>query len=260
MRGPQEDAEIVGKLPKGTILTVLGETEGTWTKVEVELVGGVEQGWVDEKSIKGFEQQAAEDAKKETSKKTKKGKRKKRLPDDELAVIKRDPTFAYGIYGGGNYGILSSTYSEPLYQGIGGQGGGFVYWFLDRDMSIGTEVGITQLSGSQGTLDPTDTSSSGKGTARLFDIAGVFEYMYQNFRFFGALQYSVGIGIADFPLDAPPSASDFSGFWIKAGLGYAIPLGDLLNLVGKGSYGYSFNREFVGFQNFTFSAYLEFRG
>ena len=55
-------------------------------------------------------------------------------------------------------------------------------------------------------------------------------------------------------------ASDLSGLWFRAGAGYAIPLSDVINLVGKGSFGISFNREYIGFQAFAFSLYLEFRG
>lgn len=263
LRGPQEDAEIVGKLPKGTILTTLGDSEGDFIKVEVELVDGIEQGWISEESVKSSDQQRKDDEKadKKSDKKNRKGKKKKRqkLPDDELAVIRREPTFAYGIYGGGNYGLLASSDSEELYMGFGGQGGGFIHWFLNRESAIGLQLGITQLSGAQATINPS-TGLAKTGTARLFDVTAIYEYLYQQFRFFGGLQYSFGIGIADFPPTHPPSASDLSGVWLRIGGGYAFPLSDVVNLVAKGIYGISFNREYVGFQSFGVSVYLEFRG
>lgn len=259
LRGPQEDAEVVGKLPKGTILNLLGENEGSWVKIEVELVGGVEQGWIDEAAIKLETEDGQTDGKtkKENAKKKKPG-RKRRIPEDEMAVLKRDSSFSYGIYGGGNYGVMASSYQVELLQGLGLQGGGFVGFFLNRDMSLGVEVGMTQLSGTASAETAANISRS--GTARLIDLAAVYEYLYQEFRFFGALQYSLGVGIADFRINEPPSASDFSGLWLKAGAGYSFQLGQVANLVFKGFYGYSFNRTFVGFQNFGVSAYLEFRG
>ncbi|MBM4303746.1 MAG: SH3 domain-containing protein [Deltaproteobacteria bacterium] len=258
LRGAQKDAEVIGRLPKGTVLTILGESEGGWVKVEVELVDGVEQGWIDESAIKGAEQQELDDNRSQAKKKKKKNKKRSRLPEDELAVIKRDPSFTYGVYAGGNFGILSPAYDEVTLQGMGGQGGAFIYWYLSRESSLGVELGVTQLSGSES--QPIDSLSVKSGVARLFDVSAVFEYLYQNFRFFGVLQYSKGIGISDFPLDQVESASDFSGLWFKAGAGYSIPLSDVVSLVGKGTYGYSFNRAYVGFQGFFFSAYLEFRG
>ena len=261
LRGPQEDAEVVGRLPKGTILTVLGDSEGAYIKVEVELVEGVERGWIDGSSIKSSSQQEREDEKAEKKSSRAKKKKRKKLPDDELAVIHRDPTFAYGIYAGGNYGILVPSFDSEAYRGIGGQGGGFVQWYLSRESAVGLEVGVTQLSGTQSTLDSGGLLKS--GSARFLDVTALYEYLYQSFRLFGGLQYSLGIGIADFPSASsggPPAASDLGGLWFKAGGGYAIPLSDVVNLVGKGSFGISFNREYIGFQTFAFSLHLEFRG
>lgn len=261
LRDPQEDAEIIGRLPKATILNLLGNRSGKWLKIEVELVNGVEQGWVDESALKSTvdEEKTTSDEngdRKSDEKKSKRGK-KRAIPEDELAVLKRDSSFVYGVFGGANYGTLDSSYEQVLFQGIGGQGGGLFSFFLNREMTLGVEVGITQLSGAQA---PTSTGAVKSGTARLLDIAAVYEYLYRNFRFFGALQYSAGIGIADFPPDQPPSASDFSGLWLKGGVGYSFEISTVLNLVLKGFYGYSFNRVYIGFQNFGVSAYLEFRG
>ncbi len=263
LRGPQEDAEIIGRLPKGTLLSMLGEVSGNWVKIEVELVNGIEQGWIDERAIKSNviednkEDNESKKSKKVSSKKEKSLNKKRRIPEDEMAVLKRESSFVYGIYGGGNYGILSSSYEEALFQGMGLQGGGFINFFLNRELTLGLEVGGTQLSGSQNTVEANLVKS---GTARLVDIAGVFEYLYRDFRFFGALQYSLGVGIADFPIDEPPSASDFSGVWLKVGAGYAIEISQMVNLVLKGFYGFSFNRTYIGFHDFGLSAYLEFRG
>lgn len=259
LRGPQEDAEVIGKLPKGTILNLLGQTEGQWVKVEVELINGVEQGWIDESAVKN---NSGEETKQGTlekgSEKKKKSGRRRRIPEDEMAVLKRESSFSYGVYGGGNYGTLTLSSQDELLQGMGLQGGGFIGFFIEREMSLGLEVGMTQLAGSQAVSTGTNIATA--GTARLIDIAGVFEYLYRDFRFFGALQYSSGVGIADFLPDNPPSASDFSGFWLKVGGGYNVQLSQVMNLVFKGFYGYSFNRAFVGFQSFGISAYLEFRG
>lgn len=260
LRGPQEDAEAIGRLPKGTILTILGESKGRWVKVEVELVDGVEQGWIEQKTIKANSFEEIEETGPSTSKKGKKQRKRKRLPDDEIAVLKRESTFNYGIYGGVNYGILDlvDTPEVPLYQGLGVQGGGFFGYFLNPEMTLGAEVGFTQLSGSQAQASGSSVVKS--GTARLLDIAGVFEYFYRSFRFFGSLQYSMGIGLADFPTGKPPSSSSMSGLWVKAGMGYSFKLTDVVNFVAKGFYGYSFNRYYLGFQNFGLSAYLEFKG
>jgi hypothetical protein len=70
----------------------------------------------------------------------------------------------------------------------------------------------------------------------------------------------MGIGLADFPTGKPPSSSSMSGLWVKAGMGYSFKLTDVVNFVAKGFYGYSFNRYYLGFQNFGLSAYLEFKG
>lgn len=258
LRGPQDDAEAIGRLPKGTVLTLLGENKGRWVKVEVELVDGVEQGWIEQKAIKSSFSEDNEESGQLGSKKGRKTKKRRRLPEDEIAVLKREAAFNYGVYGGVNYGILASAYEAPLYQGLGVQGGGFFGYFLTPEITLGAEVGFTQLSGSQ--AQTANSSLVKSGTARLLDIAGVFEYFYRSFRFFGAVQYSMGIALADFPVNLPPNASDVSGLWVKAGVGYSLALTDVVNLVAKGFYGFSFNRTHIGFQNFGISAYLEFKG
>lgn len=258
LRGPQGDSQAIGRLPKGTILTLMGESKGRWVKVEVELVDGVEQGWIEQKAIKVSSVEDVEESGPSGAKILKRIKKKKRLPDDEIAVLKREAAFNYGIYGGVNYGILASAYEAPLYQGLGVQGGGFFGYFLSPEMTLGAEFGFTQLSGSQAQTGNSNSVKS--GTARLLDIAGVFEYFYRSFRFFGAVQYSLGIALADFPVNQPPNASDVSGLWIKAGVGYSLALTDVANLVAKAFYGVSFNRTNIGFQNFGVSAYLEFKG
>jgi hypothetical protein len=182
LRGAQKDAEVIGRLPKGTVLTLLGESEGGWVKVEVELINGVEQGWVEESAIKGSEQQEIDDNQSRPKTKKKKNKKKTQLPEDELAVIKREPSFSYGVYAGGNYGILSPAYEEVALQGIGGQAGAFISWYLSRDYSLGVELGVTQLNGKES--QPADPVTAKSGMARLFDISAVFEYLYKRFRFF----------------------------------------------------------------------------
>jgi Bacterial SH3 domain len=258
LRGPQENAEVIGRLPKGTIMTLLGDIKEHWVKIEVELLDGVEQGWVEEKSIKLSSVDENSEFSKNKKKLSKKGK-KKSLPADEMVLLRRDSVFNYGIYAGANYGFLTSIYASSAYQGMGLQGGGFLSYFVTRDILLGAEIGLTQLQGTQSVLDP-QTQAALSGTARLLDVAAVLEYLYQSFRFFGGIQYSLGIGLADFPPNQPPAPSDVSSVWFRFGMGYSVPLSDVVNLVAKGFYGYGINRSTIGFQNFGLSAYLEFRG
>jgi len=69
-------------------LTVLEESKGGFVRVEVELIAGVEQGWVDEKSIKDSSLEVEEN-KNLNQKKNKRRKKKRRLPDDEMALLRR---------------------------------------------------------------------------------------------------------------------------------------------------------------------------
>ncbi|MCX6101839.1 MAG: SH3 domain-containing protein [Proteobacteria bacterium] len=258
LKGPQEDSEIIGRLPKGTVLTVLEESKGGFVRVEVELIAGVEQGWVDEKSIKDSSLEVEEN-KNLNQKKNKRRKKKRRLPDDEMALLRREATFTYGVYLGGNYGVLAATdTASSLYQGIGGQGGGFWRYFIEPDMTLGAEVGVTQIQGA--TAINQDTNTSLVGSARLLDIAAVYEYLYEKFRFFGAIQYSLGMSLAEFPSDQTYTVSDIGGLWLKGGAGYSLVLNDVVSLVGKGFIGYAFNRNYIGFTTFGLSAYLEFKG
>lgn len=239
-------------------MTVLDESKGGFVRVEVELIDGVEQGWVDEKSIKDSALEAEEN-KNLSQKKNKRRKKKRRLPEDEMALLRRDSTFTYGLYLGGNYGVLAATDSaSSLYQGIGGQGGGFWRYFIAPDMTLGADVGVTQIQGATAINQNTNTSLV--GSARLLDITAVYEYLYQEFLFFGAIQYSLGMSLADFPKEDPYSVSDIGGLWIKGGAGYSINLNEVVSLVGKGFIGYAFNRNYIGFTTFGLSAYLEFKG
>ena len=130
--------------------------------------------------------------------------------------------------------------------------------FLTPEVSLGAEIGLSQIQGSQSAAD--NSLATATGGARLMDVAAVLEYQYKNFRIFTALQYSFGIGISDFTVAQVASSSDVSGFWLRGGGGYAFPLSDMVNLVAKGFLGYSFNKSVLGLQTFGVSLFLEFKG
>lgn len=257
---PRVGSPVVGRLPRGTILTLTGETQGRFVKVEVELVDGQATGWIAETAIeqnKEVSEKKTDELDSEFEEVTNPVPRKKRrraaVPTDESVLLSREPSFNYGIFAGGNYGITNTQFNENIYTGIGYQAGGFFSFFLGNQFTLGAELGYTKVQGTA-----IDLTQAGYG---LLDIGVIFEYMPDRFRLFAVAQYSMGLGLSDIPrVIALVGPADVSGVWVKGGAGYALPLSEFSNLVFKAFYGISFTRLPVGFQTIGTTVGLEFRG
>lgn len=252
--GPTTNSGAVGKLPKGTVLIFLGEKEAGFVFVRVELVDGEAQGWVRGKTIQSA---SAEETKKlekgSQSPLLKKGPlRRGAVPPDEALLLRRVPTFLYGLYLGGSLNIINTEFTEDLFNGVGFSGGGHLGFFLSKDLILGGDIGYTLTNGS---------NADGNVSFGLFDVGMHLDYSIDRFVITGGLLYSFGIGIGNIPRKITiGSASDVSGLWGTVGAGVRFPVTEVVSFVLKGRYGVSFTRAPIGFQTLGAFGCLEVKG
>ena len=260
-RDPTEDSPSLGRLPPGTILTMKGSRRGKYLRVEVELEGGdALEGWIESESL--------DRPARELESVTDNEKRKPRIksgrisvPEDEGLLLRREPTFSYGLFGGANYSFLQTQYSNDFYSGIGFGGGGHIGYFVLPDLIARLEVGFNRLNGTSAT-DTTGLSLS----FNFLDIAIVPSYTISNFEIFGGLQYSFGLGVGDIPAQMKAagtmvfSTSDVNNFGLQAGAGYRFNVGFQTDLAVRAKYSLSFLKYPFSFQAISLSLALDIRG
>jgi hypothetical protein len=262
-REPSLTAPSAGKLPKGTILTLAGERKGDFVSVQVELVDGEASGWVKASALADSTADSDEEtpdrdalapkAGTKTKTKLEPPKKKPFLPKDESLLLRRDPSFLYGIFGGPSFHIVDSQFTNLVYMGVGFHAGGYAGIFLDRSATLKFQVHYTAPGG---TAEDGSTVSM-----RLLDIALLGEIFWKQVRLFGGFSYALGLGFGELPLAwALNSSKDLSSPGLVLGLGYALPVSDILNLIPRFYYSFSFVRSPVGFQHMGLSLALEFQG
>jgi hypothetical protein len=256
LQRPSNTSRSLGALPKGTILTLTGETRGNYAAVDVELEDGEVSGWVLLSALAAEDDGEEEDASAATRPPPKKTLklRKGKIPKDESLLLRREPTFYYGGSVGMGYHIIQSQFDTEVYIGMGPHFDGYFGYFVDNDLSVKFLLGMSSPSG---------TSSQGVALSmNVLDI-GVFGEMFflKKMRAFAGLQYSMGIGLGELPATYRlNSSSDISSLWGVFGGGYTFPLSDVTRLVVRGYYGISFASSPVALQTIGLAASLEFQG
>jgi hypothetical protein len=257
---PESDAPPLGRLPTGTILTSRGVKKGKFILVDVELENDESlEGWINVSTLKETDNdEVTEDTKPKSVPATvRKRKHTVQVPQDELSVLKRDPTFVYGLQLGANYSFITTNQNSYLYQNPGFAAHLEAGLFLTREIPLMLQVGYSVISG----VSASDSASN--ISFGFLDIAVIPTLVADPFEFFAGVQYSLGIGINSLPLPAGvaiTSPSQLSSVWALGGVGYRIPLGYYSQLAFRLKYSMSFIQNPFAFQTITACVALEFRG
>lgn len=259
---PYPDAESLGILPAKSLVTLTGEEKGKFVEVEVELEEGSLTGWIESKVLSKKETEENQEGgdEEKTIIKARKPKKKKKavaVPSDEGILLGRTPTFSYGFLVGGHFDFLSVETPQNSLRGYGFLGGGSLSFVLDPNFRLRTEVDYSVHSG----VTETDKLLS----LGFLNISATGEIpIGSQFYILAGLQYSFGIGIdnTDTVVSAQSvaAASDVSGIWGLAGLGYKFPLGEISNLSIRGRYAGAFLTTPIGFHTFGLQAVWEIDG
>jgi hypothetical protein len=260
---PYVDSESLGLLPAKSIVTLTGEQKGKYVQVEVELEEGVVQGWIESKSLAKKEVSEGENSEEDAERKVikvRKAKKKHKtvpVPNDEGILLGRQPTFSYGFFGGGHLDFISVQDPQDSLAGYGFLGGATLSFVLDPSFRLRTEVDYSVHSGTNSTekllsFGFLDISATGE-----IPLGGAFYVL-------GGFQYSLGIGLdnSDSVVSATSvaAASDVSGFWGLAGVGYKFSIGETSSLSLRARYAGAFMATPVGFHTFGLQAVWEIDG
>lgn len=260
-KDPDSEAASLGRLPKGTILTLKGEQQNGYVDVEVELEEGTSiDGWILQKDLN--RRARGEDADEESDDKLRidegeekvkkiRPRSKIKVPKDESLLLHRESTFFYGIQAGLNYGILQSPTTD--YVGMGFLAGAHLGFYLDKSVPIRFELGYKQAAGA--------SDQDVVITVGYFDMSSSVGYLLDRFEFFGTLSFLYGASNSDLPTDVSiQTTSDFSSLYGGGGVGYTFPVGDVTDLSVRARYLISFKADPLANQLFALMFYFSFRG
>jgi hypothetical protein len=262
---PSESSPSLGRLPKGTILTLQGQEKDGFIAVDVELEEGSIEGWLPKDAVSkvGGEDEASvakkkkvedddDESEEEAPPPIVKPKRKVKIPKDEGLLLRRDPVFFYGIQAGLGESFLHDNQGN-LFTGLALNAGGQVGFYIDRGFTARIEVSYEQLNGS---ADPNINVQYA-----FIDMAAIGGYWLDDFELFAGFQYAYGISLTDIPGGGKvDGASDLSNLGVVGGAGYRFHIGELTDLVVRAKYFYSFLSAPLNFQAGTLSVALIFRG
>lgn len=137
---PSLASRVVGKLPAGTIVRYRGERIAQLASVEVELEIGWVTGWVTDSELDFGQPDAVAGFTNVPI--------RQKIPSDEAILLRREPTFLYGIYGGSNWGMMT-PFDASTYSGLGFSVGGRIGWFLNLKTSLDLLVDYSMFNGKR---------------------------------------------------------------------------------------------------------------
>ncbi len=256
-----------GILPKGTLLRITGEQEGTFYPVDVELEQGNIEGWVQQDRLliekkaappKSAERKTVQnDSSSASPPPSPRKKARLRVPSDESLLLHRKTSFFFGVHGGGLFGITHG-YDGPsgyLFTGLSFSGGVHGGFYLRRDVPIRFELAYTNLTG-------TDAGSNEAGFG-FIDAGASVGYAMDEFEFYGNLHYAFAISVTSLPGTLGTrfgSVSSLGSLWIGAGAAYRFYRSALVDVSVRGAYAISFLRNPLGFQTLTVQLVLDMKG
>jgi hypothetical protein len=270
LKSPSPTGKSIGRLPRGTVLKVTGALKGKFVQVDVELQDGWETGWVRATDLRKVSKKILGESSGRPSPRsdtTDDGSEdegdpdynaKYSIPKDEGILLRREPSFLYGIQLTGGASILTDE-AGANYLGPAFGGGAHFGIFLARNMPLRLEAGYLLTSGTspEGAVIAAGTPVS----VGFFDLGLMVGYDIGAWEVFGGFTYSMGVSVNDIPKEIQIAApADFSSAWFVAGGGYRIGVSDVIAIVLRGRYGISFLRGPLGFQTIQAGAYLELRG
>ncbi len=263
---------MIGRVPKGTVVKYSGKAKGEFLEVEVELTQGSVQGWIPlfavprrvrEDAGVSDSQSSGPDTRPEI-RRTEEDQleesyrpiRRVKIPSDEGILIRREPSFFYGIQAGGGVALMSApAVSSNFFMGPAIYTGAHVGYFLSRVVPIRFEVNYALMSGTEptGKINPISIGFIQTGVS--------ISYYLDQFELYGGASFGLGVSVNDIdPKIKIATPMDFSGAFFHAGIGYLFPLGDISNLAIRIRYDYGGNQSFVAPQAVSGLIYLEFRG
>lgn len=263
-------AESYGLLPKGTLVRVTGDTDGPFIPIEVELEQGSVEGWVQKGQLNLEEQKREAEAeaeaeaageevpRKKVTRPTKKRaallRSRKRVPKDEGLLLRRAPSFFYGLNAGSGFSLVRAV-DGNVFQGIGFTGGAHVGIFVGREFPLRFDLGYTYLNMVDGTGFPV-----GFG---FLDIGVSGAYNVNDIELFGRVHYAFGMSVTDLPgtlANEFDSVSQLGSIWLGAGAGYRFAISDVTHLTVRGSYSLSLIQAPFFYQLFAITAILDLQG
>jgi len=266
-----ENAPLLGRVPKGSVVRYQGKAKNGFVEVEVELVQGSVSGWLPVMAApKRFQDTTSGGDGDDEDKQDKlrrsdeteeneavyRPSRRVKVPSDEGILLRREPTFFYGVQAGGGASILDAgVVSADYFMGPAILAGGHVGYFLSRAIPVRFEINYNLQSGSEPTQKIAPISIG------LVHVGASISYLLEQFEVFGGLSYGFGVSVSDIdPKIKIAGPQDFSSIFFNVGAGYIFNLSDITNLAFRLRYDVSFNRAPVGFQSIVGMIYLEFRG
>lgn len=231
---PDTSSVSTGTLPPGTLLRLLGKRKEGFEKIEVELVDGIAEGWVErnalnlkdqEKALEKWDNREATQKNKQLKGSQEYVRKKIIIPRDELALIRREKSFFYGILLDIPYVFLKDT-NDNLFVGLNykiGMQGGF---YLNNDWPFRMEFALSRVNGAAYGTSPV---GEGQPLELMFtDVRGTVEYTGAGlFHFLGFLQASIGVSIGQVPQGVQiGSVISMSTFGAGAGVGYRFMLAE----------------------------------
>ena len=230
---PSLAAQSLGRLPEGSMVLVSGEERDGYLAVKVELEDNTtKQGWmlssalsydlpgdnVNVGSARVQRKFPKEPTEPETSGEVLRPGRRLRIPKDEGLLLRRQPTFFYGMHLGSNYSFITSTsnyYTDPGYA-VGAQVG----MYLASVIPVRIQMGYGVVRG---------TASNGSGfDLGFFDTAVHAAYLMGPGEFSLGLLYAYGASVSTLPTEIKIQIpADLSSLYICAGAGYGFFLSEL---------------------------------
>lgn len=192
------------------------------------------------------------------------------LPEDESLLLRRKPSFFFGVNLGGNFAIIqpAQPVNPGTYTGIGFLAGGYGGFYLQDNLPVRLEVNYVQMNGSDPNIasaaDPTLADSLSYG---FLEFAVVPALTFNQLEIFAGLGFALGISIGDTPNGFAPNpgeeitaSADLSSLTGQVGAGVSFELNRDTQMVLRGRYTIHIDTSPILFMGFGVVAAIQLRG
>lgn len=263
-RGPSLTSRKHGFLPGGTLVTLKGERKDELIAVTVELEDRTIDGWMKANGIDMSEDESAAvsdglgpEGQKKTHPKAVLHAKRLSVPEDEGLLIRREPTFIYGLRGGTVFSIIEDP-AANRYIGFGFTGGGEIGTFLTAEMPLLLSVAYTAIN----TYPTTGTTPTGSPVGiGYLDVGATVQYWIGSFELAATGTYSWAMGVTAMPTTIQfGSVQELSTIWISGGGGYRIPLSGFTTAIVRLDYSMALINSPITIQKIGLQLALDFSG
>ncbi|MCB0405390.1 MAG: outer membrane beta-barrel protein [Bdellovibrionales bacterium] len=268
---PKEDSRVKGRLPDGSVVILVGKQRGDYQMVEVELEDGTSlDGWVNMNALQRMGGTGAPGGAPDPQKPRRRSRTRMVLPEDESLLLRRKPSFFFGVNLGGNFAVIqpAQPVNPGTYTGVGFIAGGYAGFYLQDNVPLRLEVNYLQMNGSDpniaSTADPSLADSLNYG---FLEFAVVPALTFNTLEVFAGLGFALGISIGDTPNGFQPNpgeeinaASDISSLSAQVGAGVTFDLNRDTQMAVRGRYTIHIDTSPILFMGFGVVASLQLRG